>query len=142
MSTFIDCHFQAAKSSSVALSHLLSLSHKHRDHNPYGGCHPGVDCPWYPSKTGEPHCESSANFAGIHGLRESAELCCRQHFSQLNRATCVIDSEADVAAEKAKVAQDLAREKYYYPDLHGKQNCVFSNHYEDWMMGAVSCLYS
>lgn len=35
-----------------------------RDFNPFGGCAPGVDCPWYPSKLGENHCESSQNFAG------------------------------------------------------------------------------
>ena len=109
----------------------------HRDHNPYGGCVPGVDCPWYPSKLGEPHCESSANFAGVHGLRETAELCCKQHFGGLNQATCAADSKADVAAEEAKVAADLARQEFFYADQHGKQNCVFNSDYEDWMTGAV-----
>jgi len=107
----------------------------HLDFNPYGGCVPGVDCPWYPSKIGEPHCESSANFAGIHALRETAELCCKQHFRNINLDTCVNGSKADVAAEEAKVAQDLARTQYYYPDMHGKLNCVFNSHYEDWMAG-------
>ncbi|KAL9179752.1 hypothetical protein ACHAXT_007722 [Thalassiosira profunda] len=106
------------------------------DHNPYGGCVPGVDCPWYPSKLGEPHCESSANFAGVHGLRETAELCCKQHFGGLNQATCAADSKADVAAEEAKVAADLARQEFFYADQHGKQNCVFNSDYEDWMTGA------
>lgn len=34
------------------------------------------------------------------------------------------------------MAQDLARTKYFYPDMYGKQNCVFDSHYEDWMSGA------
>lgn len=114
-----------------------------REFNTYGGCHPGKaieqgGCPWYPSKTGEPHCESSANFAGIHALRETSELCCNQHFSYLDQATCVQSSKADVEAEEVKVAQDLARTKFFYPDMHGKKNCVFNSDYDDWMMGAVS----
>lgn len=47
------------------------------------------------------------------------------------------DSIADVSSEEAKVAQDLARQKYFYPDMYGKQNCVFDSDYEDWMMGEV-----
>ena len=96
-----------------------------------------MDCPWFRSKLGEPNCESSANFAGVHGLRETAELCCKEHFSYLNQDTCVKDSIADLASKEAKVAQDLARQKYFYPDLYGKQNCVFDSDYEDWMMGEV-----
>ena len=126
----------------VVFSFLNAITSSHRDFNPYGGCIPGVDCPWYRSKIGEPHCESSANFAGIHGLRETAESCCKMHFSALNVVSCVQNSIADVVAEEAKVAQDLARTKYFYPDMHGRQNCVFSSDYQDWMMGAVSGLGS
>ena len=70
-------------------------------------------------------------------LRESAELCCKQHFGNVNLATCVANSKADVAAEEAKVAADLARQKYFYPDMFGKQNCVYASDYDDWMMGDV-----
>jgi len=111
----------------------------HLDFNPYGGCKPGLSqkeggCPWYRSKLGEPHCESSANFAGVHGLRESAELCCKQHFGSLNQEKCIQDSKDDVAAEQAKVESDLARQKHFYPDMYGKLNCVYDSGYEDWMM--------
>ena len=111
----------------------------HLDFNPYGGCKPGLSqkeggCPWYRSKLGEPHCESSANFAGVHGLRESAELCCKQHFGSLNQEKCIQDSKDDVAAEQAKVESDLARPKHFYPDMYGKLNCVYDSGYEDWMM--------
>ena len=111
----------------------------YRDFNPYAGCIAGHDCPWYRSKTGETHCESSPDIAGIHGLRETPELCCKQHFGYIDVTTCVADSLADVAAAKAKVEQDLARPHYYYPDLFGRKNCVRDSDYEDWMQGAVSC---
>eukprot|EP00578_Thalassiosira_sp_NH16_P025614 CAMPEP_0181100192 /NCGR_PEP_ID=MMETSP1071-20121207/13063_1 /TAXON_ID=35127 /ORGANISM="Thalassiosira sp., Strain NH16" /LENGTH=780 /DNA_ID=CAMNT_0023182907 /DNA_START=66 /DNA_END=2405 /DNA_ORIENTATION=+ len=136
---FNDCTCQCVCDPGVCLSansKCYDGCMTHLDFNTYGGCHPGVDCPWHRSKTGEPHCESSANFAGIHGVRETAELCCKQHFSSVNLNTCVADSKADVAAEEAKVAQDLARKKYFYPDMYGKQNCVFDSDYYDWMMGA------
>jgi len=58
------------------------------------------------------------------------------HFSYIDLVTCVLNSIADVVAEEAKVAQDLARTKYFYPDMHGRKNCVFSSDYQDWMMGA------
>lgn len=97
-------------------------------------CLLGVTCPWYRSKTGEPHCESSANFAGVHAIRETAELCCKQHFSQLNQDTCVKASNDDVAAALDKLAQDAARQQYFYPDMDGKLNCVIGSGYKDWML--------
>lgn len=48
-------------------------------------------------------------------------------------------SEAAVEAAKAKVEQDLARQKFYWPDMHGRKNCVFDSGYDDFMAGAVSC---
>lgn len=114
----------------------------YRDFNPYGGCIPGSEngdgCPWHRSKKGDPWCESSADFAGVHALRSTPELCCKQHFSQLNQDTCVEKSRTSVVKAEAEVAQTLSRESYHYPDMHGKLNCVFDNLYEDWMMGAVS----
>ena len=113
-----------------------------RDFNPYGGCTIGTggggDCPWYKSKTGEQHCESSADFAGIYALSASPEECCKRHFLNVNGATCLANSLADVTAVKAKDASDLVRTKYYYPDLFGRRNCVYDPDYQDWMGGAVS----
>ncbi len=80
---------------------------------------------------------SSPDFAGIHGLRETPELCCKQHFGHIDEATCVADSLADVAAAKAKADQDMARPHHYYPDLFGRKICVRDGNYDDWMMGAV-----
>ena len=109
----------------------------HLDHNSWGGCRPGLDCPWYPSKLGEAHCESSANFAGVYSIHETAEICCQEHFGGTNIATCVGNSMADVEAEQQKVLDLLARNRYFWPDLYGKKNCVFDSGYDEWMEGAV-----
>ena len=112
---------------------LTILMDDHRDFNPFGGCRPGIDCPWYPDKHGKAHCTSSANFAGIYNLHESAEICCEEHFSALNVNSCVQNSSADVEAEEDLVQEKLARPRFYWPDLHGKKNCVFDSGYDVWM---------
>ena len=98
----------------------------------------GGDCPWYKSTTGEEHCVSSADFAGIHALSATPTECCHRHFKHVDTATCVINSLADIAVVQAKDMYDLQRTKYYYPDLHGRRNCVYDSDYQDWMDGAVS----
>mmetsp|Transcript_34642 Transcript_34642/g.58797 ORF Transcript_34642/g.58797 Transcript_34642/m.58797 type:complete len:181 (+) Transcript_34642:613-1155(+) len=99
----------------------------HLDFNPFGGCRPGIDCPWFPDKLGGAYCSSSANFAGIYNLHETAEICCQEHFSAQNVNTCVAASVADVEFHQDLVQDQLARPRYYYPDLHGKKNCVFDS---------------
>ena len=111
---------------------------RNRDFNPFGGCRPGKDCPWYPSKLGENHCESSSNFAGIHNVHETAEKCCQEHFG--GGGGCVQASYADVQTEKDLVQEKLARPRHFWPDLYGKKNCVFDSSYDDWMVGAVSSI--
>jgi len=108
----------------------------HEDFNTWGGCRPGIDCPWYPDKHGKSHCTSSQNFAGIYNLHETAEICCSEHFSGGNVNSCAQLSRADVVAQEEMVLQKLKRPRYYWPDLHGKQNCVFDSDYNDWMEGA------
>ena len=52
--------------------------------------------------------------------------------------SCVQSSIADVEAQKELVQEKLKRPRYYWPDLHGKKNCVFDSDYNDWMEGPVS----
>ena len=117
-----------------------------RDFNLNCGCTVGTggggDCPWYKSKTGEEHCVSSADFAGIHALSATPKECCHRHFNNVDEATCVTNSLADIAVVQAKDVVDLQRTKFYYPDLHGRRNCVYDSDYQDWMEEAVSLLYS
>jgi hypothetical protein len=77
----------------------------------------GGDCPWYKSTTGEEHCVSSADFAGIHALSATPTECCHRHFTNVDTATCVMNSLADIVVVQAKDVYDLQRIKYYYPTL-------------------------
>mmetsp|Transcript_15776 Transcript_15776/g.32987 ORF Transcript_15776/g.32987 Transcript_15776/m.32987 type:complete len:657 (-) Transcript_15776:54-2024(-) len=106
----------------------------HIDFNPFGGCIPGYDCPWYPSKMGETHCKSTPVIAGIYNIYRKVKECCEKHFSALNIDTCISDSKASVetAADETEVIS--TRTKYFYPDLYGRDNCVFNQYYYDWMM--------
>ena len=99
-----------------------------------------VHCPWSKSKTGEQHCVSSADFEGIHAHAATPKEWYHRHFSNVDEATCVANSLADIAKVQAKVCQ-TCNEQYYYPDLFGRRNCVYDPDYQDWMEGAVSCLY-
>lgn len=144
-------HMSKSKTWPVALECLWvqSISHStntntlafktligHREFNPWGGCRPGVDCPWFPDKHGKSHCTSSANFAGIYNVHETVEMCCSEHFYNVN--SCVESSTRTIKAQKETVQKRLKRPRYYWPDLHGKQNCVFDSDYNDWMEGSVS----
>ena len=95
-----------------------------------------IDCPWFPDKHGKSHCTSSANFAGIYNVHETVEICCSEHFYNVN--SCVENSIGAIDAQKEIVQKRLKRPRYYWPDLHGKQNCVFGSDYNDWMEGSVS----
>ena len=133
---------QLYKSSPFAYICVCLVHFHFRDFNLYGGCTVGTggggDCPWYKSTTGEEYCVSSADFAGIHALSATPTECCHRHFKHVDTATCVMNSLADIAAVQAKDMYDLQRTKYYYPDLHGRRNCVYDSDYQDWMDGAVS----
>lgn len=112
----------------------------HEEFNPWGGCRPGIDCPWFPEKHGKSHCTSSANFAGIHNLHETAEICCKEQFGG-NVNSCVQSSITHVEAQIEIVQERLTRPRYYWPDLHGKENCVFDSDYNDWMEGSHKDFY-
>jgi len=109
--------------------------------NPFGGCEPGVDCPWYPSSDGSTHCVSTVNAAGIYSIHRSAELCCGLHFSYLDTDDCVQDSQGSVETAKDKISEKENRPSKFYPDIYGRDNCVFHNGYFDWMMDSDSYLF-
>jgi len=50
--------------------------------------------------------------------------------------SCVENSIGAIDAQKEIVQERLKRPRYYWPDLHGKQNCVFGSDYNDWMEGS------
>lgn len=101
--------------------------------NPFGGCIPGTDCPWYPEPNGETWCVSTVNVAGQYRLSRTVEQCCEKHFSYLNLDACVQKSEQSVEVAKASVTETAERPKFYYPDLYGRNNCIYWNGYYEWM---------
>lgn len=113
----------------------------HLDFNPFGGCTPGCDCPWYPDSSGKTHCVSTVNFAGIYNIHRTAEQCCQKHFGYLDTGNCVEESEGSIAVAQDDTAERDMRPKYYYPDLFGRDNCIYHNGYYDWMMEANSESY-
>jgi len=113
----------------------------HLDFNPFGGCSPGCDCPWYPDSSGKTNCVSTVNFAGIYSIHRTAEQCCQKHFSYLNIDSCVQASEGSILYAKEATTKREARPKQYYPDLYGRDNCIYHNGYYDWMMEAHSESY-
>lgn len=44
-----------------------------------------------------------------------------------------------MATAKVNFKEISARPNYFYPDIYGRENCVYHNGYFDWMMGSVSC---
>ena len=61
----------------------------------------------------------------------------------MNVDVCVSESKSSVEKAKAAVAEKkVAREGYYYPDLYGRDNCIYNDGYYDWMMDTVSALLS
>lgn len=81
------------------------------------------------------------NFAGIYNIFRTAEQCCETHFSYLNIATCVADSEQSVDSARDTTTENANRPNYYYPDIYGRDNCIYHNGYFDWMLDSFSELY-
>lgn len=46
----------------------------HLDFNPFGGCIPDVDCPWYPEPHGKTHCVSTVNIAGQYNIHRTGKV--------------------------------------------------------------------
>jgi len=111
----------------------------HLDHNPFGGCEPGYDCPWYQDPSGQTHCVSTVNVAGQYNIFRNAIQCCERHFSYLDVENCVADSENSVDDAKKRHVEIAQRPSFYYPDVFGKDNCVYGNLYFEWMAQLIVC---
>ena len=79
--------------------------------------------------------------AGQYNIHRTAKQCCEKHFSYININTCEQHSEWSVDIAKETTDELEGRPKYYYPDLYGRDNCVYWNGYYEWMTGAVSCCF-
>jgi len=111
----------------------------HLDFNPFGGCIPGYDCPWYPDPSGKTFCVSTVNISGQYNIHRSSTKCCEKHFSYLKTEGCVGESEQSVEDAKDEQEQVALRPDFYYPDIYGRDNCIHGNGYYEWMMALIVC---
>ena len=74
-----------------------------------------------------------ASYTTLCAVHRTAKQCCEKHFSYLNINTCEQHSFWSVDIAKENSAEIEERPKYYYPDLYGRDNCVYWNGYYDWM---------
>jgi len=99
------------------------------DINPFAGCAPGWDCPWYPDST-KGYCISTMNIIETFTIYRTAQECCTANYP--TSTTCVSDGKAQHAPFPWP-PQGYGKQNFYYPDLFNKINCVYGNKYEDWM---------
>jgi hypothetical protein len=109
------------------------------DRNPFGGCVPGWDCPWYAdSRRGI--CDSKTDLVNIHDIYRTAKECCEVNFE--GSSSCEYDSMAVFGHPNnaayppwAPVISNAANTKprMYFPDLTDNNNCILGNSYEEWM---------
>ena len=109
------------------------------DFNPFGGCIPGIDCPWYPDPSGKTFCVSTVNLSGQYNIHRTSTQCCEKHFSYLDTQGCVEESEQSVEDAKDDQEQVALRPYFYYPDIYGRDNCIYNNMYYEWMMALIVC---
>jgi len=118
--------------------------------NPWAGCSPGWDCPWYPDQASG-HCLSQLHQPNNFEIYRTSKECCDEHFP--SSSNCLQDSkdshdpfpwpihfpglpthrpfEPFVAEDHwGTEASHVAR---FFPDLINKLNCVYGNNYENWM---------
>ncbi len=107
--------------------------------NPFAGCAPGWDCPWYPDTT-VGHCKSESHLAQVYVIYRTASECCNANFA--GSPTCLTDSKnshVPFPFPSYSVQPDSLgpqRKDYFFPDLSGELNCMYGKNYEDWMMTA------
>ncbi|KAL7471196.1 hypothetical protein ACHAXS_011514, partial [Conticribra weissflogii] len=99
------------------------------DVNPFAGCAPGWDCPWYPDST-KGYCISTMNIIEKFTIYRTAQECCTANFP--TSTTCVSEGKAQHAPFPWP-PRGYGKQNFYYPDLFNKINCVYGNKYEDWM---------
>lgn len=73
------------------------------------------------------------NVAGQYNLHRTEEQCCEKHFSYLNTGVCVGNSVKSVETAKETTAEKYDRQYHYYPDIYGRNNCIYFNGYYEWM---------
>jgi len=107
--------------------------------NPFAGCAPGWDCPWYPD-TSAGHCKSEMHLSQVYLIYRTASECCEANFA--GSSTCLTDSKNShvpfpfPSYSVQPESSGPQRKDYYFPDLSGEMNCMYGKNYEDWMMTA------
>ncbi|KAL3782625.1 LOW QUALITY PROTEIN: hypothetical protein HJC23_000007 [Cyclotella cryptica] len=93
--------------------------------NPWGGCSPGWDCPWYPDDS-LGYCRSEMALVEKYDLYRTSMACCEKHFPL--SSSCNADSIASVLISRTLLAKHglclLPDIQEVLPDLQNKQNCV------------------
>jgi len=117
--------------------------------NPWGGCSPGWDCPWFPDQESG-HCLSELHQPNNFEIYRTAKECCDAHFSS---SSCLQESKDSHDPFPWPVhfpglpthrpfsphtAEDhwgteASHENHWFPDLTNKLNCVWGRNYENWM---------
>jgi len=121
--------------------------------NPFGGCSPGWDCPWFPDTTAG-YCKSELHQPNNFEIYRTAKECCDEHFGG---STACMDNAKTVGKGHAPFpwpihfpgtpeyrefrppeaenhwGTEAGNDVAWFPDLNNKKNCVWGNNYEDWM---------
>ena len=121
--------------------------------NPFAGCSPGWDCPWFPD-TNAGYCKSELHQPNNFEIYRTAKECCDEHFGGsaacMNNAKTVGKGHAPFpwpihfpGTPEYREFRPLEAEHHWgteagngvawFPDLHNKRNCVWGNNYENWM---------
>jgi len=125
--------------------------------NPWAGCSPGWDCPWFPSQE-KGYCLSELHQPNNFEIYRTAKECCDEHYG--GSSQCLEKSKhftreqtqhdpmpwpihfpgttpwvrpfAPAEAENIWGTEASHRARWF-PDLVGKLNCVNGRNYENWM---------
>lgn len=109
------------------------------DRNPFGGCIPGWDCPWFANERSG-LCETKSDLVNEHLIYRTAKECCEVNFA--GSSSCEYDSMAvwghpSNAAyppwAPSSHASVNSNPQMFFPDLSDNNNCVRGNNYESWM---------
>jgi len=107
------------------------------DINPFAGCAPGWDCPWYYDSAAG-FCKSEMHQTETYVIYRTTKECCE---ANSDSADCIEVSKREAAPFPFRIYPDRpmqpppgGRSRKYFPDLSNKLNCVYSLRYEDWMM--------
>merc|ERR1719223_1927624 len=133
------------------------------DTNPFAGCSPGWDCPWFPDQESG-FCKSMLHQPNEFEIYRTAKECCDEHYGGstdcMTKAKTVGEGHAPFpwpihfpgtsehrphrpyeaenwwGTEAGNGSPDNHLHSYskkWFPDLVNKQNCVYGANYEDFM---------